>query len=55
MDSGPFGDICSSKKYLNTKTNKIQMIPGKDTVTGCGCRLNAKLRLATSHCPINKW
>ena len=43
------------EKYLDLKTNKIYSIPAEGRVTGCGCRLNAKARLATSNCPLNKW
>ena len=44
------------EKQLNAlKTNKVYQIPGKDRVTGCGCRLNAKARLISSQCPLNKW
>ena len=55
LDKTPIGPICSSKKYLDLKTNKVYQIPGKDRVTGCGCRLNAKARLISSQCPLNKW
>jgi hypothetical protein len=55
LEDSAFGPICSSKKYLDLKTNKIYRIPAEGRVTGCGCRLNAKARLTSSHCPLNKW
>lgn len=52
---GSLGYICDSKKCLNTKTNELMYGPGKDITCGCGCRLNAKLRLKNAKCVLNKF
>lgn len=49
------GPVCSSKLCFNTKTESLETAPGKDIVCGCGCRLNAKARVKTARCVLNKW
>ena len=49
------GPICDSSKCLNIKTNELVYGPGKDITCGCGCRLNAKLRLKNAKCVLEKW
>lgn len=49
------GGICDSKKCWNTTKNTLESFPGKDIICGCGCRLQAKLRLKNAKCVLNKW
>ena len=49
------GEICDSKKCINTKTNSIEILPGQGVVCGCRCRLSAKTRVESASCVLNKW
>ena len=49
------GEICNSKLYLNLETNQVSTYPRKGYYNGCGCRIQAKSRLITAKCPLNKW
>ena len=49
------GGICNSKLYLNLETNQVSTYPRKGYYNGCGCRIQAKSRLITAKCPLNKW
>lgn len=49
------GELCNSKLYLNLETNQISTYPRKGYYNGCGCRIQAKSRLITAKCPLNKW
>lgn len=49
------GAICDSSKYMNPQTGEISKEYKDGYVNGCGCRLNAKTRLMTTGCPLNKW
>ena len=55
MEMTAFGKVCSSKKYLNQKTQTITSFPCPTCVNGCGCRLDAKTRVKEAKCPLNKW
>lgn len=50
-----FHGKCDGSKCLDLKTNQVTHIPGKGRVCGCGCNLNAKLRLENVKCVLNKW
>ena len=49
------GEICNSKLYLNLETNQVSTYPRKGYYNGCGCRLQAKSRLKSAKCPLEKW
>lgn len=49
------GEICNSKLYLNLETNQVSTYPRNGYYNGCGCRIQAKSRLITAKCPLNKW
>ena len=49
------GNICNRKKWLNIKTGEVSDTKKDGFFNGCGCRLNAKLRIKEAECPINKW
>ena len=49
------GEVCNSKLYLNLETNQVSTYPRKGYYNGCGCRIQAKSRLITAKCPLNKW
>ena len=49
------GEICNSKLYLNLETNQTSTYPRNGYYNGCGCRIQAKSRLITAKCPLNKW
>ncbi|WP_287385553.1 hypothetical protein [Lachnospira sp.] len=49
------GPICNNNKYLNVQTGDVSNTPKIGYRRGCGCRLNAKTRVAKSKCPLGKW
>lgn len=49
------GGICDSKKCWDIEKNTLKSFPEKNIICGCGCRLNAKLRLKNAKCVLNKW
>ena len=49
-----FGETCNSKLYLNPETNQTSTYPRKGYYNGCGCRLQAKSRLKSAKCPLEK-
>lgn len=49
------GPVCDSKKCLNTKTNTIELLPKKDTICGCSCRLKSKCFVKEAKCVLGKW
>jgi hypothetical protein len=49
------GEVCDSKKCWNEKDNVVETYPSSKNTCGCGCRLNAKTRLASSKCVLNRW
>lgn len=50
-----FGLVCSDKVYINPKTNEISDIPEIGFINGCGCRMEAKVRVPSARCNLNKW
>lgn len=46
---------CSSKLWLNPETNDVSTKPKNGYIQGCGCRINAKIRVSGEKCPVNKW
>ena len=49
------GEICNSKLYLNPDTNQTSTYPRQGYINGCSCRIQAKSRLISAKCPLNKW
>lgn len=49
------GGQCNSALYLNPETGDVSNVKKDGYFKGCGCRLNAKTRLAGAHCPALKW
>lgn len=49
------GEVCNSRLWYNPKTGDVSLEQKDGYKTGCGCRLNAKTRLANASCPIGKW
>lgn len=50
-----FGEICSSKRWLNLETNEISKVYKEGFVNGCGCVMELKSRVPEAKCIINKW
>lgn len=48
------GPMCNNKLWIDKNSN-ISKEEKKDYVRGCGCRLDAKLRVPHAKCIINKW
>lgn len=46
---------CSSKLWLNPETNDVSTQPQDGYIQGCGCRINAKIRVSGERCPAGKW
>lgn len=46
---------CNSKLWLNPETNDVSTEQKDGYVKGCGCRINAKIRVAGERCPAGKW
>lgn len=46
---------CSSKLWLNPETNDVSIEKKDGYIKGCGCRINAKIRVADEKCPAGKW
>lgn len=49
------GPICDSKKYYNPKTKELSDLPEPDFISGCGCRLQAALRVPNKKCKLEKF
>jgi hypothetical protein len=49
------GPVCNSALYLNIATGDTSEAPKDGYKRGCGCRLNAKTRVADASCPLGKW
>lgn len=51
--------VLATNEEYNRRNNICQTCPLYDLkqnrCSKCGCYLKAKLRLATEHCPLNKW
>ena len=50
----PLGPICNPNLYIN-EDGVVLDRPKIGFRKGCACRLNAKTRVAHSHCIVNKW
>lgn len=59
LKNTPYGKVCNSKLYLNTKTmtasSKLDAGAQFYSFKGCGCRLDAKTRRPGEHCPAKLW
>lgn len=49
------GPVCDGKKCWNETEKAIESYPSSNNICGCNCRLNAKTRLASSKCVLNRW
>ena len=49
------GEVCNSKLYFNPETNQTATYPRQGYTNGCNCRIQAKSRLISAKCPLNKW
>lgn len=49
------GPICNPNLYLNPQTMETRHSPKTGYLKGCGCRLNAKIRLQDANCPTEQW
>jgi len=49
------GPVCDSKKCWNETEKTLETYPSSKNICGCGCRLNAKTRVANAKCVLNKW
>lgn len=49
------GPVCNSNAWLNPKTGDFSLDKKDGYVKGCGCRVNAKTRVASAQCPAGKW
>lgn len=50
-----YGGMCNSKLWLNVTTGDVSLHEKPEYKQGCGCRLQAKTRLANAKCPLDKW
>lgn len=50
-----YGGICNAKLWLNPITGETSTIEKINYKRGCGCRLQAKTRIAEERCPLRKW
>lgn len=46
---------CNSHLFMNQATGETSKDPVPGYVKGCGCRIEAKIRVAGEHCPAGKW
>jgi hypothetical protein len=49
------GLVCDSNKWIDPKTSDVSETPKLNYKRGCACRLNAKTRVESNHCIVNKW
>lgn len=49
------GPICNPNLYIDGDTNAWRYSPAEGYTRGCGCRLEAKTREDSEHCPAHKW
>lgn len=55
---GKLGPVCNSDLYVNPENKKATTTQRDGYIRGCGCRLEAKTRLARTEggqCPANFW
>lgn len=50
-----FGLKCGKHIYLNPETDETSNTWKEGFYKGCGCILDAKLRVENSKCPLGKW
>jgi len=50
-----FGDVCNKKLFLNPKTNEVSKINKDGFYHGCGCVIDAAVRVKFKQCPAGKW
>ena len=55
ISKNSFGYICDSKKCIDPDTKDVYYFPKKGLICGCGCRLEAKTRVPSAKCVLNKW
>lgn len=53
--SKKWGGLCNNKLWLNPNNGDVSIEDKPGYINGCGCRLQAKTRLANQVCPVNKW
>lgn len=46
---------CNSKLWLDPETGDVSTKEKAGYKKGCGCRIEAKITVASEHCPANKW
>lgn len=49
------GPICDTRKCIDGNETYNRKNKSPNAICGCGCRLNAKLRLEDEKCVLNKW
>ena len=49
------GGVCDHRKYYNPETDELSDLPQVGFISGCGCRLEAALRVKNKKCVLNKW
>ena len=49
------GEICNSKLWYNPETGDKSEEQKDGYINGCGCRLQAKTKVANQSCPLGKW
>ena len=49
------GEVCNSKLWYNPDTKDVSLKQKDGYIKGCGCRLQAKTRVANQTCPAGKW
>ena len=54
-DKKIMGYVCDSSKYYNPVTKELSDLPQSGFISGCGCRLDAALRVKNKKCVLNKW
>ncbi len=50
-----FGGQCNPRLWLNPINGDVSNIRLDGYYKGCGCRLQAKTRVSSAHCPVKKW
>ena len=55
LKKGKYGLVCNPNLFLDPETDETSAVSKEGYIRGCGCRLQAKSRLAEATCPANKW
>lgn len=53
--SKKLGGLCNNNLWLNPNNGDVSLNSKPGYKRGCGCRLQAKTRLANQKCPVDKW